>query len=101
MLSPKMTIHHLEFVMNDAPSLEELDTALDEWVESRQDDPCVRGCEVDLVKYVRGAAHMSFDHLTQGFAADPDPDRRKMEVTGEFCGGLYSVRVHVSIPYTP
>lgn len=94
-----MAIQLPEFVMVEAASSEELDAALDEWVELHRDNPDVRGCEVDVMQYVRGAAHMCFDHLMhEEYATDPDPERRKMESSGVFGGGQYSVRVRVHVP---
>jgi len=93
-----MVIQLPEFVMADAASSEELDAALDDWVDVYRDHPDVRGCEVDVIQYVRGAAHMCFDHLMQFYATDPDPERRKAESSVVFGGDQYSVRVRVHVP---
>lgn len=87
-----------EFVMTDATSSEEVDDAVDMWIELHKDDPDIQACESEVSQYVRGAAHMYFNHLTT-YATDPDPERRTMRTNVWFTGGQYTLQTRVMVPH--
>lgn len=95
-----MAISLPEFVLTTAGSSEDVDAAVDAWIQLYQNDPDVKACDVgfDVMKYLRGSAHQGFDYV-KGYATEPDVQKRTMEFTGGFCNGAYTIRIVVTMPH--